>query len=152
MASQQTVKQIPNYLVEGIIFGSLILLTIILISQNDEDGGKLIIDVLPKLGVFALAAYRMKVAMVIVFNGLASLRFGCALVENLSKELKDVTPSKGLVVQHAKKLKISNKITLKKVSYLYPSSEKPAISGFDLEISVVVLLALLAVLGLARPH
>lgn len=136
MASQQTVKQIPNYLVEGIIFGSLLLLTIILISQNDEDGGTILIDILPKLGVFALAAYRMKVSMVIVFNGLASLRFGCALVKNLSKELKDVTPSKGLVVQHAKKLKISNKITLKKVSYSYPSSEKPAISGFDLEISV----------------
>ncbi|MBK1646792.1 ABC transporter ATP-binding protein [Thiocapsa imhoffii] len=135
-ASYQTLNQVPNFLIEAIIFGAMLLLTVVLLITHGGLGSSALGQILPILGLYAIAAYRMKPAAQKVFNGFASLRYGHAAVNSLYADLHPQDAPALLPKLAPKPLKAQNIIALEHLSYTYPNAAKAALSDLNLRIPV----------------
>lgn len=123
------VSQVPKYIIEAIAFGVVIMITVYLLSVHDEIG-----YILPVLGAYALAGYRLLPALQSVYKGVVTVRFGMGALESLVGDLRDeetTTPHKR---KGLKSMDFSHSIRMEDVSYSYPGSDKVALSDITLEI------------------
>ena len=59
-AIRETIQQVPNYLIEGVLFGAMLLLSVFIISTSGGLDSDSLGYILPILGLYALAALRFK--------------------------------------------------------------------------------------------
>jgi ABC-type multidrug transport system fused ATPase/permease subunit len=83
-----TIVQIPNYFIELVALGSLLVLCIFLLLESSGQPGDALGDILPVVGVYALAAYRIKPAIHFIYSGFAGLRFGMTSLDALTADLQ----------------------------------------------------------------
>ncbi|AGA31716.1 Lipid A export ATP-binding/permease protein MsbA [Thioalkalivibrio nitratireducens DSM 14787] len=129
LAANDTLGQVPLYLVEATGYAGLVALVLVLAWRGDNLG-----QILPVIGLYGFAAYRMLPAAQIVYRGFARLRFGAAALEHIHRDLHLPTrthapaPKPWIPQQH---------IRLAGVTYAYPSSEdRPVLRDIDLQIPV----------------
>jgi ABC-type multidrug transport system fused ATPase/permease subunit len=135
-ATHQTINQVPNFLIEAIIFGTMLLLTVILMMSAGGLGSQALGQILPILGLYAFAAYRMKPAVQNIYQGFASLRYGQAAVDSLYADLHPDNAPAQLPRTAPAPLKAKHSIALQHLSYTYPKAAKPALIDLNLEIPV----------------
>ncbi|MEW9571158.1 ABC transporter ATP-binding protein [Rhodanobacter sp. Si-c] len=127
MAANDTLSQSPLYLVEATGYSMLIVVALTLLLRSND-----IAHVLPALGLYGFAAYRMLPAAQIMYRGFAKLRVSSAALQSIHHDLtlaveQEVTGTSVLAPQR--------EIRLQGVRYAYPSApEKPVFDGFDLVI------------------
>ena len=87
-AAHQTLAIIPTYIVETVVFGALVFFAISygFYTGGFESGG--LRDFLPLMGFYAVAIIRMKPLFQNIFNGLAAVRFGSAMIDNIFCQLQ----------------------------------------------------------------
>jgi len=85
----ETINVLPTYFAEPILFLALILFSLIMFIFNGGVGNYSIAELLPSLGVFAFAAYRIKPVIQNVYFGFTNLKYGKAHIENLYNDLID---------------------------------------------------------------
>jgi ATP-binding cassette subfamily C protein len=127
------VPHLPRLLIEAVAIGALVLLVVLMISQPGDN----IASVVPKLGLFAIAAMRLMPSLSKLFSALTSLRDNVAAVDTLYADLKD-----GIALrQHPSEDKkprtafsYTRNIRLEKLSYSYPQTNQNVIDGVDLVI------------------
>ena len=163
-ANHHTFNQIPNFLIEAIIFGALILLTLILMISSNRLNTNLLGQVLPIIGLYSLAAYRMKPAVHNIYEGIASLRYGYAVINNLYKDLNHNNFETALPKTQKKFIKAKHLFTIDNISYTYPNSTKPALENLYLKIPINSIIGIVGstgagkttlidiILGLLRPN
>lgn len=127
LATNDTVSQTPLYLVEATGYTGLIVIALILLWRTDD-----IAHVLPALGLYGFAAYRMLPAAQIIYRGMAKLRFSTAALDKIHHDLnlpvEPPQPSSGPLVP-------LKEIRLDGVRFAYPLSlDAPVVDGFDLVI------------------
>jgi len=90
---------------------------------------------LPTIGLYAFASYRLKPAVHNIYHGFASLRFGKAVVGNISADfrLQSVKPQQK---PPHEVFKVKHKIDLVGLTYSYPNSPKPTIKELSIAIPV----------------
>lgn len=135
-ATYQTIKQVPNFIIEAIIFGAILLLTIILMMNAGGLDSQALGQILPILGLYAFAAYRMKPAVQAIYQGIASLRYGKGAVDNLYADLYPDYSLAELTTTKSMPIKAKSSISLKHLSYSYPGADKPSLVDLNLEIPV----------------
>ena len=128
----------PRYLLEIVAFGGIILIAVYLIAVQDS-----VQQVIPMLGLYAFAGYRLMPALQQAFKGVASARFNLSaleavrqgLIENASPALTE--SQNGLVSKPKARptLDLKSRLILNDVSFAYPDAEEPAIKNLSLEIS-----------------
>ena len=149
-ANYQILSQVPHYLIEAVIFGTMLLFTIILLIHAGGLSGGALGQILPVLGLYALAAYRLKPALQHIYQGVASLRYGQAAINNIHANLnQDPTPMP-LAHQKPTPLKARHTIALHHLSYVYPNATKPALSDLNLKIPVGSSLGLVGSTGAGK--
>ncbi|MBS0382276.1 MAG: ABC transporter ATP-binding protein [Proteobacteria bacterium] len=127
MASGETLAQSPLYLVEAVGYTGLIALALILMLRRGD-----IAHVLPALGLYGFAAYRMLPAAQIMYRGFAKLKFSSAALNTIHRDLAlpDTAPDGSM-----EPLRLQREIRLHDVSYAYPSTPgKPVLDHFNLAI------------------
>ena len=77
--------QIPNILIELVVFGGLIFFTVSWISLNNSD--LFMEEFLPTIGIFAMASIRLKPAFQGVYNGISAITWGAPIIDNIRKSL-----------------------------------------------------------------
>jgi ABC-type bacteriocin/lantibiotic exporter with double-glycine peptidase domain len=135
LATNQTLNQVPYYLIEAIAFGGIILISIFMLIGDENDNGALG-GILPILGLYAFAAYRIKPAVQNIFQGFTGLRFGRATVDNLYADIHQNNSPEQLPMCIPKKLKAERSIALEHLSYTYPNAIKPALKDLNIIIPV----------------
>lgn len=135
-AAQQTLNQVPNYVIDAIIFGAMLALTVVLLITSGGLASGALGQILPILGLYAFAAYRMKPAVQNIYQGLASLRYGQAAVDSVYADMHPHNPPAPLPVRAAAPLKARYRIALENLSYTYPKAAKPALVDLNLDIPV----------------
>lgn len=162
-ASNQTLTLAPNYVVEAVAFGGIMLLTLILLMRYGGAESGALGQILPILGAYAFAAYRMRFAAQNIYSGFASLRYGAAAFDNVQADLQQRMRLAQIPNLRPEPLKVENKITLSKLSYTYPASQRQSLVDLDLEITVGTAVGIIGstgagkttlvdvVLGLLRP-
>ena len=162
-ASQRTLSQVPKYIIEAFAFGGIILIVLILMSRSGGLSSTLLGQILPIVGIYTFSAYRLQPALQNVFKGVASLRFGQALVDNLHAGLLLKNKKNELPKKTPKSLSFKDCIKLHNLSYSYPNTKKKVLMDLNLQIPAGTSIGIIGstgagkttlvdlVLGLLRP-
>ena len=126
-ANAETLSQSPLYIVETAGYTGLIVLALILMKQSGDIG-----QVLPVLGLYGFAAYRLLPSAQIMYRGFAQLKFSSAALDTVYQHLAlpvhALKPSSQLLAPQ-------KEIRLQNVNFAYPSAlDKPVLQGFDMVI------------------
>lgn len=130
----QVISQLPQFALQAIAFGGVILLCLVLLDPEQLAGGAALGEILPTLGVFALAGQRLMPELGKLYRALATLQGGAAavavvyddLVKGASGNVLPLTTPRGLGLKHA--------LELDGVSYRYPNSEGHGVRDIRLTI------------------
>ena len=130
MATNETLSQTPLYLVEATGYTGLILIALALLLKSGD-----VAHVLPALGLYGFAAYRMLPAAQIMYRGFARLKFASATLDSLHRDMSLPLPAAAPANQPP--IVPRQEIRLSGIRYAYPSTPgKPVLDGFDLIIPV----------------
>ncbi|WP_228203315.1 ABC transporter ATP-binding protein [Acinetobacter sp. CFCC 10889] len=128
-AAQESLGQIPLHIIETIGYGCLILLTIFLVLQNHSVG-----TILPVIGLYGVAAYRMLPAAQNIYRAITTYKFSEYILSGVSREFElDANQIK----QNTSKemIKFNHKIELENVSFAYPNRpEYKILEGINIKI------------------
>nr|WP_155998044.1 ABC transporter ATP-binding protein [Thioalkalivibrio sp. ALMg13-2] len=133
-ATSHTLSEIPKFLIEAVGFGGVIVLTLVLVATQGGMESNALGNVLPVLGLYAFAGYRMLPAAQRIYAGMAQLRFGEAAVENVYNDLHQRTALAELHLHAPQPLEPRSTILLENVHYTYPNAGRPALRDISLEI------------------
>jgi ATP-binding cassette subfamily C protein len=133
-ALYRVIKKAPRYIIEMVAFGGIILIAVYLIAVQES-----IQQVIPVLGLYAFAGYRLLPALQEAFHGLASARFNIAALNKLHRDLQGLSkadaPSSGESGEtSAPPLVLDEELALREVSYTYPDANRPAIKDLSLTV------------------
>lgn len=148
MSSSQIIGALPHFLLQGIAFGGIVLIILILlVSKGDE-----LSEVLPMMALFAFAGARLLPAMQQVYNMMTKIRFSKPTLDLLHKDLQEVgeKSSRPITPENAKTtapIKLNNVLELRKVSYTYPKAQTPTLKNFNLRIMAGTTVALVGSTG-----
>lgn len=127
MATSDTLSQTPLYLVEATGYSGLILLALLLLMRSND-----IAHVLPALGLYGFAAYRMLPAAQIMYRSFAKLRFSAPALDAIHRDLAlpgEVHPASGIAIVPKREIRLES------IRFAYPGTlEKPVLEDFNLVI------------------
>lgn len=127
VATNETLAQSPLYLVEATGYTGLIAIALALLLKTND-----IAHVLPALGLYGFAAYRMLPSAQIMYRGFAKLRFASSSLDSVARDLALPEESRPLPTEP---LPFHHEIKLQGIRYAYPSAtEKWIFDGLDLVI------------------
>jgi ATP-binding cassette, subfamily B, bacterial PglK len=136
-ASSLTINQVPKYLIEAFAFGGIIAIVLFLMIRSGGLGNSALGQILPVVGLYAFAAYRLQPAIQNIFQGFASLRYGHAVVDSVYADLyPKEDPAQLPDGTSAPPLKAKQSIALKRLSYTYPRASNSALRDLNLDIPV----------------
>jgi ABC-type multidrug transport system fused ATPase/permease subunit len=131
IALHKTISQAPKYLVELIAMGGILALTLTMLLTTGE-----LEQVLPLIGLYALAGYKLLPALQQIYSGATQLRFAAAAVGDLEGDLRQRKGLETLPSTEPARLAPRRTIELRDVSFAYPGATSPAISSLTLTIKV----------------
>ena len=127
LATNDTLSQTPLYLVEAVGYSGLILIALTLLLRTND-----VAHVLPTLGLYGFAAYRLLPAAQIVYRGFAKLKFSSSSLDAIHRDLtlpEAIEPkTEGMLVPR-------REIRLDGIHFAYPAApDKPILDDFSLVI------------------
>ncbi|MDT8329326.1 MAG: ABC transporter transmembrane domain-containing protein, partial [Roseovarius sp.] len=86
LALDMVLGQVPKYLIEAITFGSIIVLSVVLLggAQPGEGG-----NILPALGLYAFAGSRILPAIQLIYRAATQMRFGAPGLDAIHDDMMD---------------------------------------------------------------
>lgn len=132
-SAAQLIGEMPRYLLEGVAFGGIVLLILVLLV----DGKDLVADVLPTLGIFAFAGLRIFPAVQLMYVSLTTLRTNTSTLESVHRDYMEVVDPDGPSLpkaQNTDRLRLLDRLEMERIVYHYPKSERAALKGLSLEI------------------
>ncbi|MDT8375573.1 MAG: ABC transporter ATP-binding protein [Mariprofundaceae bacterium] len=126
---QATLQQLPRLLLEFLAVSGLAVLVLVMIEQD-----KPLASLLPTLGLFAAAAFRLMPSAARVLGTVQNVRFALPVIDTLCNELQllDTTIR---TPQPAEPILLNKALTLEEISFCYPSAGIRALSGVSLSVS-----------------
>lgn len=149
-AGNQTIAQVPKFLIEAIGFGGIIVLSLVLMATYGGATGGGLGQVLPVLGLYAFAGYRMLPAAQHIYSGMAKLRFGAAAADGMYDELCQRQKLAQIQKHAPERLHPKNKISLEHVCYSYPNSSKLSLQNIHLTVPVGSSLGIIGTTGAGK--
>ena len=124
-AASLVTGQMPRFVIEALAFGGVVVVVLFALAQGLDTAG-----ILPLLGLFAFAGYRMLPAFQNIFNSLALLRFHLPGVRLVVDELRGEAPASP---RCAERLPFREAIRFEGVGFDYEPG-RAALGGIDLTI------------------
>lgn len=124
---QSTLQQLPRLWLELLAVSGLAILVISILAQDRAPEA-----VLPTLGLFVAAAFRLLPSVNRVLGALQSLRYSLPVIDILHTELKLATPE--VVDTHGPVTLFRATLELRHVTYTYPGSAQPVLRDISLAI------------------
>jgi len=110
-------QQYPRQWLELLAVLSVILLIIIMMGQ-----GKDAVAIIPVIGLFAMAAFRLMPSIVRILASMQSIRYGLTIIDLLDREIGSISEPKE--INSAKdKINFNHQIEFSNICYSYPQSE-----------------------------
>ena len=123
-----TLQALPRLILELMAVTGLAVLVLVMVLQ-----GKSTETLLPTLGLFAAAAFRLMPSVNRVLAAVQSMRFSMPVVDTLSSELAMLDDRKPQESEGA--LPFCHQLTLNNISFRYPSVQAPALENVSVSIS-----------------
>lgn len=119
----------PRYLVEPLAFGGLVAIVVVLALR-----GRPFSDILPNLSVMAFAGYRLLPSLQMMYSQLVKIAANSYTLSQLEEEMFEIEAADGPVPRDGvvQPMEFGREITLKGVSFGYPSAPSLIIRDFNL--------------------
>lgn len=121
-------KQIPGYWLEFFGIVVLVVLVVVILFQSSE-----LKEIIPTLGLFAAAAFRMIPSANRIQGAMQALRFGLPVIDTLNKEFKHKFENLGNN-QNIKIINFQKDIKARNITFTYPDSVGPTIKNISFDI------------------
>jgi ATP-binding cassette, subfamily B, bacterial PglK len=126
----QIMSELPRFALEAITFGTLLGIVLILLLRSEGE----IAGIIPTLGIFAFAVMRLLPALQQMYNSLANLRSGRAVLDHIVADFGKVGPGSSSKATEASTLKLEEALELDAVSFRYASADRPSLNDLSLTI------------------
>jgi ATP-binding cassette, subfamily B, bacterial PglK len=124
----QVISQLPRYFVEGVAFGGMIIISIVLISRGD-----VFENIAPVIALYAFAGYRLIPSLQNIYYNLVNLRHSKLSLDSLYRDLKSLKIPEQKESATAT-LFLKKNITLNHIYFSYPNSQKEVLTDISLTI------------------
>ncbi len=129
-SSQFLVAQIPRYAFEVMAFGGILAMTIYLVVIKKDHQ-----HVIPLVGLYALAAYRLMPTLQQIFADLTNIRFSRAALETIYDEFFHCTYSNNEEpIGPISVLPFTRAVEFRDITFQYPKAQKPVIEDLNMSI------------------
>ena len=129
-AKAQALSTLPRYAVEIVAFGFVLAVAIYLLATVGT-----VAQVLPMLGLYAFAGYRLMPALEQVFAGWVALRYGGATLDVVLRDLAmDRSVATDADRTRRTRIPFARELALEGVGYRYPGAQDWAVRGLSLRI------------------
>ena len=136
MAYSRIFSHLPRYLMEGIAFGGMTFLTLILL-KNDAN----FINIVPLIGFYIFSAYRLIPALQQTYAAAAQIKFSSSALDNLYADIINLKENKNTneknKIDSSKTLDLldfNRSIQLKNILFVYPNSSKAILNNICIQI------------------
>ncbi len=143
------VGQMPRYFLEAVLFGGMLLLLISLLAV--EQSG--LMAILPIVGLYMFAGYRLMPVMQQIFQAVTTMRFHKAALDHLYNEIKTLEVSPKLPNSFAsadQKISLGKSLELNNIRFTYPEAERPALRDLKLVVKANTTVALVGATGAGK--
>ena len=82
-ARKHVLRHVPRYALEGVAFAGLVAVVVLLMGT-----GRAVADLVPTLGLYAFAGYRLIPALHLVYEGVTRVRYGAEALEAVHRRLE----------------------------------------------------------------
>jgi ATP-binding cassette, subfamily B, bacterial PglK len=149
-ADATTLATVPRYTIEAIAFGGVILLALgLMVKYQDSEAGALA-QVLPLLGFYAFAGYRILPAVQGIYQSVSQIRSGLASLDGIAADLagRDLLPA--LPETQAAPLPFVDRVELDNLGFQYPVAGAPSLQGISLTIKAGTTLGIVGSTGAGK--
>lgn len=130
IATRDTLGQIPLYIIETVGYSCLIILAIILVMS-----GKDVSHILPVLGLYGFAAYRMLPAAQNMYRAITQIKFAKRVLDFIKPEF-ELEQTKKIPDTSLQTIKFEHEIRLEQITFAYPNrTDHPVLQDFNLSIA-----------------
>lgn len=149
-ASTTSLGQIPRYGIEAVAFGGIILLALALMLQYRDSEGGALARILPLLGFYAFAGYRILPAVQGIYLALSQLRFGASALDSVAADLALGHGTPALATSAAEPLPFTHSVVLRNLSYRYPRTEAASLVDVSLSLPAGTTLGIVGSTGAGK--
>ena len=130
-ATSQIIGSLPRYAIDAVAFGTVVLILVYFVAVDRDLG-----SIVPMLGLYAFAGYRLMPALQQIFQAVTAVRFYRSALESvlhdLEPQLLEAPSNHGAYA--VRPMGLSNQLELRKVSFAYPNMERWAVNDISLVI------------------
>lgn len=128
--SSNSLYNIPRYFMEFIVFSSMIALILVLLKSNDSN----LTAVLPVMGTFGVAAFKLLPSFQQMYSGAAQIRSHISAFIALKIDLESALVNKHSFTKINPAEKLNGNIFVDNISFSYKGSDKNVIKGITFDI------------------
>ena len=127
-----TIMEVPKIWLE-LVF--IIIFPLVIIFSSIDDSSFEIKEILPTLGLFVAAIFKLLPSIYRMFGAFQTISFNKAVIEKLYEEFKFTNIKTQIpVTEYNFKFKFENEINIQNVYFKYPSANKNLLENFSLDI------------------
>jgi ABC-type multidrug transport system fused ATPase/permease subunit len=134
LISVAVLSQVPQFALQAVALGGVILLCLVLIDPAGVASGAALGGLLPVLGVFAFAGQRLMPELSKLYQSLAQMQTGSAAVDAVHEDLVLRKSAAVLSRTPDAALRLTQALRLDAVSYSYPNSDQAGVR--DISVSI----------------
>ena len=122
------IGQLPRFFIEGVAFGGMIILTLLMMIRGNGFA-----NIVPIIALYTFAGYRLMPALQQIYASVTQLRFSNSTLNALHKDLMSLKYKKNLndsksIIQLKKNIKLND------IYFNYPNKKIPALKKINVEI------------------
>jgi ATP-binding cassette, subfamily B, bacterial PglK len=126
-SSNAIISQLPNYLLDTIAFGGIVMVVLYFLSRGEG-----VVQILPVISLYAFAGYRLMPELKTLFSDFAKIRFNSAALDDLLADYRTLPAEEDTGA--AFRMPFGQSIKIERVSFAYEDSARPALACVSLEI------------------
>jgi len=135
ISMSQVAGQIPKFTIEAIAFGGILLLSLVLLSRYGGHEQNALGQVLPLLGLYAFAGYRLIPSVQLVYFAMTQVQFLSSAIDNIYNDLKSFNSEEiSKNTDQIPTIEFDTSIEFRSIFYTYPKSENISINNMSFKI------------------
>jgi len=128
------VSEVPNYVLQGLAFGGVIALGLVILLVGGDNIEQATSQIIPTVGLFAFAGQRMIPEMQRIYANLTLMHMGNLAVSDVHRDLVQTKTTDFNDTDNKRKLTLERDLSLSGISYRYPNSETKGLTDISLNI------------------
>jgi ABC-type multidrug transport system fused ATPase/permease subunit len=128
----EIIAQLPRFFLEGIAFGGMILLALVIMTRNNGN----FTQTIPILVLYAFVGYRLMPILQLIYNAITHLRFSGPSLELLHKDLISLKLFEK-PFHDAVAMPFTKNIVLQNIYFSYPNIQQATLKNINLTISAL---------------